>query len=201
MCQNNSPIKNTLETQQLIMKLGDQCMSRSLYLMEQFDKGLLTGKIWSNYYTTALGLIALKKGQYQLAYDRCRKVANHHPSLLASKCAGIAAEALGHLDFASLYLRAYLSSHPNDVAALSKLAKILGKKGKDREAVALLRRLALEKSEQLGNEKSKILFNLGVAEARLGNLAAAKKSWEQLDQSSEEYKAAMKLIQALSIKE
>ena len=49
--------------------------------------------------------------------------------------------------------------------------------------------------------KSKIIFNLGVAEARLGNIEAAKKSWERLDKKSEEYRAAKKLIEALSIKE
>jgi tetratricopeptide (TPR) repeat protein len=197
LCENSYSKQNTPDTLHLIFRLGDRCMSQQKSLLSMHQKGLLADKAWINYQTTALGIKALNSGHYQHAFNQCKLIANHHPSLLASKCAGIAAEALGQLDLASLYLRAYLSSHPNDIESLSKLAKVLGKSGKDKEAVALLRRLALEKPNQLGLEKSRILFNLGVAEAKLGNLDAAKAAWQKLDKSSKAYLEATELLDRL----
>lgn len=174
------------------------CMSKREPLMEIYREGLLNGEMWLKYQTTALGFEALKNGHIQLAYDRCRSVAKHYPSLLASKCAGFAADRLGMFDEAILYLRAYISSHPDDIGSISRLAKVLGLRGRDREAIALLRRLSKRAPTLLGDEYSRILFNLGVAEAKLGYREAALLVWRKIPVDDEMYQDARQLIEAFT---
>ena len=173
-------------------------MSKREPLMEIYREGLLNGEMWLKYQTTALGFEALKNGHIQLAYDRCRSVAKHYPSLLASKCAGFAADRLGMFDEAILYLRAYISSHPDDIGSISRLAKVLGLRGRDREAIALLRRLSKRAPTLLGDEYSRILFNLGVAEAKLGYREAALLVWRKIPVDDEMYQDARQLIEAFT---
>ena len=181
----------------LLKTSGDLCMSKKDYLIEQYQKGYLNFPQWKAYRITAQGFVSLQDGKADLALKYCQAIANHHPQLLASKCAGKAALELKNYSLASLYLRAYLSSHPNEVDSLYLLAKSLGHEGKDEEALAILKRLAKRSRSELKNKRNKILFNLGIAEARLGHYQNATRAWSKLDPSSNEAVEASALIKKL----
>ena len=167
-----------------------------------FEKaGLLEGPLWLKYKTTAQGLVALENGDLSQAFKRCQAIADHYPSLLASKCAGLAADQLNELSSATLYLRAYLSSHPHDIESLSRLARVLGAQGLDREAVAILRRLALEGPNRLGKEYGRVLYNLGVAEAQLNRPHVAIETWKKIAKDDPLYEPAQTLIDSLQASE
>ena len=199
--QRNSPHQHTLSPSlnSLLRAAGDMCMNDKSSLIVQYQKGYLKHPQWNDYELSAKGLLSLENGQARQALNYCQAVANHQPQILASKCAGLAALELKEYSIASLYLRAYLSSHPNEIESLSLLAKSLGYEGKDEEALALLKRLSFRPKSELQDKRNQILFNLGIAEARLGNLKRAKKAWSQLDPNSGEAKEATKLIKNLEL--
>lgn len=188
--------KQKRQLTELFKQSGEICMTQESSLIDLYQEGSLKGSLWQDYLQTAKGLTALASQNFQEAFDICQTTANHHPSLLASKCAGLAADKLGKHDHTILYLRAYLSSHPNDIDSLAKLAKALGIKGLDQEALAILEQLSQRPVEELGQKKNQIFFNLGVAQARLGMIQSAHRAWLKLDPTSEEFNEAKQIMKS-----
>ncbi len=196
---SKSPVANHLSNiiNPLFKHAGEVCMSQENSLIAQYNKGHLNSAYWQDYRQSAIGLLSLKKQKFKKAYSLCQKVAKHHPQLVASKCAGLAALELGDFSLASLYLRAYLSSHPDEIDSLSALAKSLGHEGKDKEALAILQRLSKRPKKELGEKANQVWFNLGIAHARLGFVSKAKQAWLELELNSSEAQEAKKLLERL----
>jgi predicted Zn-dependent protease len=197
-CQKFKRLRKQCPTPSHLLKsFARHCFSQEGDLIDAYREGLLDTQEWSDERESALGLIALRSGEHQRAFERCASVARHHPSMVASKCAGIAAERLGTWREAALYLRAYLASHPRDVPVHSALARILGKQGSDRDAVSLLRDL-VSHQDDLGDEHGRIYLNLGIGEARLGNWREAIRAWATIQPKEAEYTKAQELLKAFN---
>jgi tetratricopeptide (TPR) repeat protein len=109
------------------------------------------------------------------ALERCRGHADARPESEAARCAGLAADALGRREDAIRYLRGWLSAHGHDVEVVLSLARILGRGGDDGAARALLAEHVVRYPDAID-----VWLNLGVAEARLGHLSAARTAWSRV---------------------
>lgn len=119
------------------------------------------------------GVAALEAGRDEEALAACEPIAQRLPASPAARCAGVAAAHLGRNEQAIRYLRAHLVHHPDDGDAVLVLAREVGRGGDDGAARALLARFVEAHPEHV-----QARINLGVAQARLGDLAGARTQWE-----------------------
>ena len=104
----------------------------------------------------------------------------------------MAAARTGRGPEAIRHLRAWLAHHPDDGEAVLLLAREVGKGGDDGAARALLARFVEAHPEHV-----QARINLGVAMARLGDLAGARQHWEVVLQKAPNNADARDLIEQL----
>lgn len=121
----------------------------------------------------AAGLAALAAGQHAEAWAACEPIARTAAPGEATRCAGLAGAALGKGDAAIRYLRAHLAARPDDEEALLVLAREVGRQGDDGAARGLLAGFVEGHPDHV-----RARVNLGIALARLGDLAGARQQWE-----------------------
>lgn len=184
------------QSSQLQRVLAEGCFQDEAELITAYNDKRLEDPQWADERVIVEGILALNEGKFRRAWESCSSIAQHNPASNASRCAGLAAHHLNLDEEASIFLRAHLSHHPLDFEAQAALAKSLGRLDRDEEAVGLLRRLSAYPETQLGPIRSNIYFNLGVAEARIGNWSAAIKAWQALSSTDQEFDEAQRLIKA-----
>jgi len=155
---------------------------------------------WEEERRLARGAAALLEERWAEALERCAPIASHSPSSFASRCAGEAAAQLKRDAEALRYLRAYLSAHPLNPPATLELSKVVGRTGDHSAAAALLSELiSAPKLKLSSQQRSRALYNLGIAHAQLGELSEALKAWRAIDPKDESYgERAQSLINELS---
>lgn len=138
------------------------------------------------------GLAALAEGRDEAAFAACGGPATRQPQSPAGRCAGVAAARTGRGPEAIRHLRAWLAHHPDDGEAVLLLAREVGKGGDDGAARALLARFVEAHPEHV-----QARINLGVAMARLGDLAGARQHWEVVLRQAPDNADARDLIEQL----
>ncbi|MCK6569559.1 tetratricopeptide repeat protein [Myxococcota bacterium] len=123
------------------------------------------------------------------AFVRCRAPADARPGGEAARCAGMAAYTLGRRDDAVRYLRGWLAAHDDDAEALLALARTVGRGGDDGAARGLLADFVARHPESVD-----VWLNLGVAEARLGRVDAARRAWQRVLELRPDHPEARALI-------
>lgn len=140
--------------------------------------------------TRALALRAA--GDPAAALVVCAPLADARPESPATRCAGLAAADLKESELATRYLRAHLAHQPDDEEAVLSLAREVGRSGDDAAARALLAGYVETHPEHL-----RARINLGVAYARLGDLALARAAWEAVLAKAPENADAQDLLSHL----
>ena len=109
----------------------------------------------------------------EAAYTRCAELAERWPTGEAARCAGLAAVATGRSTDGIRFLRVWMAGHDDDSEAVLALARAVGRGGDDGAA-----RGVLVDHVSRHPESAEVWMNLGIAEARLGQIEAARKAWQ-----------------------